>query len=82
VLKWGTPYTSILLVVERGTPGTSILLAEEGGTPCTSMLLVLVVVKGIPIARSNCRQWEKYTLLVHTAADGVILAYKMLKNHK
>ncbi len=43
---------SILLAVEMGTPPcTSILLAVEMDTLCTSILLVLVVRKGMPIAR-------------------------------
>ncbi len=48
-----TPTTNTLLVVERDTPCTSILMPVERDAPCTSIPLMLV--KGIPTARLNCR---------------------------
>jgi hypothetical protein len=66
VVERDTLGTPILLAVERDTPGTSILLAVEGDTQC--MFKLLVMVKRIPKTHSQ------------TAAYGVILCYRMLKN--
>jgi hypothetical protein len=50
-----TPCTFILLAVKMDPPCMSILLSVEEETPCKSILPVLVVAKGIPRARPNCR---------------------------